>query len=607
MMSHHAACVFHLIVIFAFLRTPVSAAMAGQKAAVEGYANFDTLRVQLEQIARSPFAKLSMLGRTREGREVFLLTIGKGKVDDRPGVLVIGGLDATQLFGSELAVRVARQLVERATSDEDAARLLERATFYVIPRASPDACEFFFSRPFEERATNTRPTDVDNDGRVDEDPPSDINGDGWITAMRVENPGGQYMEHPDDPRVMILADPQKGERGRWSLHVEGSDEDGDGQFSEDPIGGVAFDRNFTFRYSYFAPDTGPFQMSEPETQAVADFAFERRNIAVVFTFTARDNLFHVPKSEPSEKQGKIKTKLLAADAPHLERMATRYRELHGGSDAPQSPEGNGSVSDWAYFHYGRWSLAARAWWIPPVDPAEPEGDTGTEHPADKDAGADGEAAENGTDSDAPDESSRDEQTLAKKPSDEQRRRDDLRALAWFEREGIDGFVPWQPIVHPDFPGRRVEVGGFKPYLRTNPPPAELDGIDGKQVEFLCCIAGMLPKLRIAELKAESLGGGVWRVSATVTNDGDLPTFPEIGEISKQTQPVQIALDLPDGASLVTGYVRRQLPTLAGNGGHATETWLVRMPPDAAGKLRLRVWAPAVGQVRRTVSLSDKRP
>ncbi|MDZ7620129.1 MAG: M14 family zinc carboxypeptidase, partial [Patescibacteria group bacterium] len=122
---------------------------------MEGYANFETLRVQLERIARSPLAKLSTLGRTREGREVFLLTIGKGKVDERPGILVLGGVDATQLVGSELAVRMAKRLVERAADEQDTERLLERVTFYVIPRASPDACEFFFRRPIGERTTNT--------------------------------------------------------------------------------------------------------------------------------------------------------------------------------------------------------------------------------------------------------------------------------------------------------------------------------------------------------------------------------------------------------------------------------------------------------------------
>ncbi len=581
------------------LPQPSSAIADGnQVAAVEGYANFDTMRIQLEGIARSPLAKLSVLGRTREGREVFLLTIGKGRADDRPGILIIGGVDATQLYGGELAVRVAQQLVDRAAADKETARVLRRVTFYIIPRASPDASEFFFIPPFEERITNTRPTDDDNDGRVDEDPPSDLNNDGWITTMRVEEPTGRYVEHPDDPRLMVRADPKKAERGRWSLHLEGIDEDGDGQLNEDPLGGVAFDRNFTFNYPYFETGAGPFQVSEPETQAVADFASTRTNIALVLTFSKQDNLFHLPESEPSEKQGKIKTKLLKADAPHLERMARLYRELHAGSNAPKPTEGRGAVSDWAYFHYGRWSLAARAWWIPPEEDTT-KADSDVSEPTANNAGAEDEA-----------NSARQVTASAAEPSRaatsgrDERSLDEIHALAWFERRGIKGFVPWEPIAHPDFPGRRVEVGGFKPYRRTNPPIDELERLIGKHVDFLQQIADMLPKLRIAEVKPEPLGGNVWRVSVTVVNEGELPTFPQMGEISRQTQPAQVAIDLPAGAALVTSHPRRRLPTLAGQGGHATETWLVRVPPATDGKFKIRVWAPAVGSVEKAFFLRD---
>ena len=593
MISHHRVCVLVLFMLLGrqqMLPVSVEAAQAG---AVQGYAEFETLRIQLEKIARSPLATLSTLARTREGREVFLLTIGDGKIDNRPGILVLGGVDATQLVGSELAVRMARQLVERAGEDKATARLLEQVTFYIIPRTSPDACELFFDKPSNERTTNTRPIDDDNDGRIDEDGPDDLNGDGWITAMRVEEPGGPYITHPDDARVMILADPKKGERGRWSLYVEGVDNDGDGRLNEDPAGGVAFDRNFSFNYAYFEAGAGPYQVSEPETQAVAEFAFAHRNIAIVVTLTGQDNLFHLPKSEPSEKQGDIKTKLLEADSPYLERMAEVYRELRGKGDVPSSPNGEGAVSDWAYFHYGRWSLAARPWWIPEPQAEEPEGDAAKEETSEE------------TD---PDDSSSDtssDKTTAKKPGedkadDDKRGQDDLLALAWFKEEGIDGFVPWQGIEHPEFPDRRVEVGGFKPYLRTCPPLGSLAGLDGKYVDFLCRVAKMMPKLKIADVKAESLGGDVWRIEATVTNEGELPTLPAMGEISRHTQPLQVTLEMPKSATLVTGYARRQLPTLPGSGGHAKETWLVRMPASAVNKLRVRSWAPAVGGVKKVV-------
>jgi hypothetical protein len=591
--SYSGRCISALVV-FSYLCAATMFAIASQRdGAVEGYADFDALRIQLEELNRSPFADLSVLGRTRENREIFLVTIGKGRVDDRPAILVIGGLDATQLYGSELAVRVARRLVQQAAADSEVAGLLDRVTFYIIPRAAPDACEFFFIRPFEQRTTNTRPTDDDHDGRVDEDPPNDLDGDGWITGMRVEEPGGRYIAHPDDPRVMILADPAQGDRGRWTLHEEGSDLDGDGRISEDPVGGVAFDRNWTFHYPYFEKGAGPFQVSEPETQAVADFAFGRRNIALVFTFTAQDNLFHPPKSEPSERQGRIKTKLLEADSGPLEQIAKMYRQVHGGSDPPSPSEGKGSVSDWAYFHYGRWSLASRAWWIPKSVPEISE---------DQDEAASSESTEGDEPVAKPAKPAK--PTAAGASSNDSRGRDDLQALTWFASQGIDGFVPWRAIEHPDFPGRRVQIGGFKPYLRSNPLQAELAGLDGKHVDFFRQLAGMFPRLRILDVRTESQGGGVWRIKATVVNEGTLPTFPQMGEISRQPQPVQIAIELPDGAALVTGHARRQLPTLAGNGGHVTETFLIRLEPDfVEGRIRLRAWAPSVGSTRRAVSLS----
>jgi hypothetical protein len=594
MMNSYFGRCFSALVVFSCLLVATPIAVASERTgAVDGYADFDALRIQLEELNRSPFAELSVLGRTRENREIFLVKIGKGRVDDRPAILVIGGLDATQLYGSELAVRLARQLVQQAADDSKVANLLDRITFYIIPRASPDACEFFFIQPLEQRTTNTRPTDDDHDGRVDEDPPNDLDGDGWITAMRIEQPGARYMAHPDDPRVMILADSAKDERGKWTLHEEGSDLDGDGRINEDPLGGVAFDRNWTFNYPYFENDAGHFQVSEPETQTVADFAFGRRNIALVFTFTAQDNLFHRPKSEPSERQGRIKTKLLEADSGPLEQIAKIYRQVHGGSDPPAPPEGKGAVSDWAYFHYGRWSLASRAWWIPK---------SVAETSKDQEAEASSESSE--TDEPVAKPATPAKPTATDVSSSDSRGRDDLQALAWFASQGIDAFVPWRSVEHPDFPGRRVQVGGFKPYLRSNPPVSELDDLDVKHVDFFRQLAGMFPRLRISDVQTESLGGGVWRIKATVVNEGALPTFPQMGQISRQTQPVQIAIELPDGAALVTGHARRQLPTLAGSGGHVTETFLIRLEPDfVEGQLRLRAWAPSVGSTRRVVSLS----
>ena len=92
-------------------------AVAGRPA-VEGYADYDAYRLQLESIAQSESATLNSLGRTRGKRDVYLLTIGSGKPDDKPALLIIGGVCPPHLLGSELAVRLARQLAGQAKSDK---------------------------------------------------------------------------------------------------------------------------------------------------------------------------------------------------------------------------------------------------------------------------------------------------------------------------------------------------------------------------------------------------------------------------------------------------------------------------------------------------------
>ncbi|HYW78776.1 MAG TPA: M14 family zinc carboxypeptidase, partial [Thermoguttaceae bacterium] len=310
---------------------------------VAGYADYETLRLQLESIADSRYATLRSLGRTQGGRDVFLLSIGAKQADKVPAILVLGNVEPSHLLGSELAVRLARQLVDRAATDKSVRRLLGTTTVYIIPRPAPDASEAFFRRPYWERSGNERPTDDDRDGLVDEDGPDDLDGDGLITMMRIEDPSGPYMPHPDDPRILIEADPKQGEQGRYRLEIEGRDNDNDERQGEDPAGGVAFNRNFTFRYPFYGQAAGPHQVSEPETRAVADFAFAHPNIVAVLTFTPEDNLMQ-PWKPGSDDSLRIPTAVFSGDAEYLDWFAEQYAEIHEAEDPPESPQGEGSFS-----------------------------------------------------------------------------------------------------------------------------------------------------------------------------------------------------------------------------------------------------------------------
>lgn len=544
--------------VFALL---ASASVSAADLPPAGYADDAAFAEQVKELDKSELVATKSLAKTLGGRELWLLTIGSGEVDKKPAILIVGGVDASHLAGSELALRLARQL---AAGDDAAKKLLEQVTFYVVPRANPDGLEKCFKKPLTTPRGNARATDDDRDGKIGEDPAEDLNGDGAIGEMRVADDTGPYIVHPDDPRVLIRIDPKKNERGKFRLLSEGRDNDNDEKWNEDGSGGVSFNRNWTFRYPAFSENAGANAVSEIETRAVADFAFDHPNIAAVLTFSPDDNLFHPWK--PKEDAGRIKQTLLSADSDYNEFVAARYRKLHGGADCPGPGDTDGSFASWAYFHFGRWSFSARAWWIPKM-PEEPKD---------------------------------------KKPSGESRGADDLNALRWLASEKLDGFLTLTAVEHPDFPGKQVEVGGFRPLVRLNPSIDKLDPLAEVHRKFLVDLASLLPKIELRDAKIEPLGSGVYRVSVTALNGGYLPTMPEMGKVGERQYPLQIALELPKETKFLQGSSRSRMNVLAGNGGKAEKVWLVRVAGDAPVQGKIRLWAPAVGAAEMNVELKSTK-
>lgn len=551
------------VTFVAFVDAVLSSAAVAQP--LEGYTTYEQFSASVNELDASDLVTVSSLGKTLGGREIKLLRISSRKGDgtndsEKPAILILGSVYAPHLLGGELALQMCQQIVGKA-GDEPVRQLLDRLELYVIPRPNPDAMEAMFSKPFSERAVNARPTDDDRDFEVDEDPNEDLNGDGWITAMRVEDPTGKWMPHPADSRVLIEADPKKNESGRYLLYTEGVDNDGDKKWNEDGPGGVDFNRNFSFRYAFFTPGAGPHQVSEIESRAVADFAFEHPGIAVVFSFSLQDNLLETWK--PGNDGDKIKTAVLSADSDPLNYLAEQYRTLHGGTDWPSPAKGEGAFADWAYFHFGRWSLSARGWWIPKLDPEKKEGE---------------------------------------KPVDEKRGADDLNALRWFALKQVDGFVDWTTIEHPDFPGKKVEVGGFKPLLRSNPPAAELPALAGKHVQFLGKVGELMPRLELETPKVESLGNGVFRVTARALNTGYLPTMSAMGRTSRLLNTLQLKITLPEGAKLITSSPRLAIEPLAGKGGSREHAWLINAAESKSTSATVRVWSSCAGMAEKEVQL-----
>ena len=96
---------------------------------------------------------------------------------------------------------------------------------------------------------------------------------------------------------------------------------------------------------------------------------------------------------------------------------------------------------------------------------------------------------------------------------------DKKWLEWIdtERQG-NGFIDWKPFNHPTL--GEVEIGGFIPYAKLNPPAEMIEDIAGKQTSFIEYLMGLVPQVKIAELKCEDLGGGIFKMKAKIQNTGN---------------------------------------------------------------------------------------
>lgn len=258
------------------------------------YHSYAEMTALLQGMAKAhpQLARLESIGTTRQGRDLWALRIaGPGGLpaDERPALMIAAGLEGDQRFGTELALFTADHLLRNAARPEIKSRL-EACAFYILPLISPDAAE-------AARPANATPFDDDNDGRIDEDGPEDLNKDGVIAVMRVKDPNGAFIIDPDEKRLMRRADAKKGERGEYALYREGIDNDGDGFINEDGPGGVEIDRNFMHEYPYAKPGAGRYMVSEAETKAVLAWWVKHRNVAAILTFGGSDNLITPPNAQ----------------------------------------------------------------------------------------------------------------------------------------------------------------------------------------------------------------------------------------------------------------------------------------------------------------------
>jgi hypothetical protein len=270
------------------------------------YTAGETNQILAELHALFPeLTELYSVGESYHGQPLMVMEItneATGRAGEKPALYVDGGIHAGELTGSAVATYLIGYLLSGYGNDARVTALLDTRAFYVRPKFNPDGSDIALIHDQFLRST-THPVDEDEDGLTDEDPPQDLDGDGWITQMRARDPRGDWVLDATDARI-LHRDPEGTIPGvRYRVMREGVDDDGDGEINEDGIGGIDMNRNFPRNWErvHLQPGAGEYPLSEPETRAAVEFINAHRNITgIVHGHTSGGFVYRLPSaSAPS--------------------------------------------------------------------------------------------------------------------------------------------------------------------------------------------------------------------------------------------------------------------------------------------------------------------
>jgi hypothetical protein len=519
------------------------------------------LRAASEQYPQ--LVELHSIGKSYLGKDLLVIEITNkttGPGLEKPGYFIDGNLHSGEVIGGEICLHTIQTLLTRYGTDDFVTELVDTRVFYIMPKLNPDGSDHYINKPDGMRSV-VRPFDDDGDGMKDEDPPEDLNGDGYITRMRVRDDRGPMRISPEDPRLMVSAHQGPDSRkwkGEWQVYTEGIDNDEDGRFNEDGVGGIDINRNFPEQWQP-APvsfNPGPYPLSEIESRSVADFLLSLSNLTGLINYHMSGNVAVFPPSNlrtdpitgdvipPSFEDQRVFQRFGNKADQLIEDVKIQAFKIHGASPATSHGSIWGVYVDWVYYRLGIFAFIHEVGIFPGVKDIFPS--YGSE----------------------------------------------IDRLRWSDTH-MEGklFVDWQPYDHPQL--GPVEIGGFlgkilNPRTRTYTQVMCLPGPDYEKLlaghtKWHLYLVNQSPLVRLAEVRTTPLEGGLFHIEARVRNEGFLPTnVSEHALRAKLARPVEARIEL-EGASLVSGTQGVALGHLSGRYSRAKShevDWVVRIETDS---------------------------
>jgi hypothetical protein len=478
---------------------------------------------------------LYSVGQSFEGREIWQLTITNkktGKDTDKPAFFIEGGRHAGEITGIETTLYFINEVLSKYGNDPAITRLVDSRALYCKPSNDPDG-NSLYQYSAQTVRSSVRPYDDDGDGLLDEDPGEDLDGDGYIRQMRKQVGAGKgnATKDPKDPTGRAMKRVAQGE-GDYLLYSEGIDNDGDGRYNEDGIGGLDLHRNYPGHWRPMKEATGrgwtqggagEYPLSEPETRAVFSFLMSHPNVGLVQSLdTAVPMLLRGPSTSTTDegmfpddaalakkfdKEGlKLTGYPWAGDVYHVYATRSGVNPMTGEPAHDEPLFGHGP--DFGYFIFGVIWYGDEIW----------NGGRFTDY--DKDGKV-----------------------------------DELETLRWNDenRAGKGEFKEWTRFQHPQL--GEVEIGGWNPkFYAQNPPVDLLETWARNEALFNLYLAQQLPQVRVLSAAAAPARGvppadELFDVQVTVTNEGLMPTSLEVARRVKMVKPDAVEIALAKGQEL----------------------------------------------------------
>ncbi len=519
------------------------------------YHGFTGTENYLKAVAKAypDITELKVIGKSTMDRPVYLLIISNKKtgtpldrfislrnsreepVDNvppmtsdqaKPGHWICGSTHGNEYTGTEVCLYTINKLVTGYGTDDEITGLVDGNSFYICPVVNPDGVFNSVEKDLTQRG-NSLLKDDDNDGKINEDGPDDLDGDGRITSFRYKDPKGQYVQDEVDPRVMIrIGDKEKTKKERWSVIREDKDNDGDGKRGEDSEQGFDLNRNYPevwFDEKGYQGGTGDYPTSAPEVQAMAEFFSTHHNIMMAQFYHTSGGFTYRPMGVTSDASmhprdiavydlimGRKYVEMMGDDMPEawmypdsIENFKKNFKPEAGnkfaaarGYEMPRTwvvsynekedkRYGFGLQSDWAYQEMGIYSITTELF---------------------------------NYRLDLPGNTFTGEDAYTKFQ----------RAALIYQQEKAQGawFLNWKPFKHPNL--GEGEIGGWYPQYQSNAFPGEiLEKICETHWLYEKFRAGLLPHVVITEAKGKVVEqAGAYRIieiTSRIENTGKLAT------------------------------------------------------------------------------------